>query len=209
MAAELDFYQFQDPDADLVRRCQEGGPAGEQSFETLMARHAWRIQRRAARILGSESDAEDVVQEVFTNVHRFIHRYQPDRPFRHWLSVVTLNACRLELRRRAGRERRHEALRRDPATRTCDEIGLDPILRSWLCEAIGELPATTRDCIVARVLEGRPYREIAQRTNLSEPAVKMRVARGLRDLRSRYGLSGGVRALRAHEGGDSAAIHAA
>jgi len=83
---------LEDPDAELVRRCQAGGADGALAFGLIVERHAARIQRRAARILGDDSEAEDVVQEVFVNVHRFLRRYRPDRPFSHWLSVVTLNA---------------------------------------------------------------------------------------------------------------------
>ena len=176
---------LQDPDADLVARCQAGGPDASACFAELMDRHAGRIHNRAARILGSDSDAEDVVQEVFVNVHRFLHRYQPDRPFHHWLSVVTLNACRIELRRRAGRNRRHEAFRLDPARKTESKIEGDPILREWLSEALGSLPEMTQRAIVLRAVDGLGYREIAEKCGLSEPAAKMRVLRGLRELRSR------------------------
>ena len=175
-----------DPDAELVRRCQAGGPDASICFTRLLERHAARIQRRAARILGDESEAEDVVQDVFLNVHRFLHRYQPDRPFSHWLSVVTLNACRIELRRRGGRDRRHDAYRKDPGQSFTTTVTGDPILRAWLDQALASLPATTRDCILLRALDGLSYREVAERTGLSEPAAKMRVLRGLRDLRASY-----------------------
>jgi len=174
-----------DPDADLVRRCQAGGPDASTCFTQLLDRHAAQIQRRAARILGDESEAEDVVQDVFLNVHRFLHRYRPDRPFSHWLSIVTLNACRIELRRRSGRDRRHDALRKDPSHARVTSVEGDPILRGWLDQELASLPATTRECILLRALDGCSYREVAARTGLSEPAAKMRV---LRDLRASYEL---------------------
>jgi len=180
---------FEDPDAELVRRCQEGGPDAALCFSQLVERHATRIHRRAARILGDECEAEDIVQDVFVNVHRFLHRYRPDRPFHHWLSVVTLNACRIELRRRAGRDRRHEAFRLDPGRTTEAAIEGDPLLRGWLQEALDDLPESTRQAILLRAIDGLGYREIAERCGLSEPATKMRVLRGLRDLRARYDLA--------------------
>ena len=173
-----------DPDAELVRRCQAGGPDADRCFRELMDRHAPRIRRRAARILGDESEADDVVQEVFVNVHRFLHRYRPDRPFSHWLSVVTLNACRIELRRRGGRDRRHQAYRQDPRRTTVSTQDSDPILRDWLERALDGLPAKTRKAIVMRAVDGYGYREIAEACGLSEPATKMRVLRGLRELRA-------------------------
>lgn len=175
-----------DPDAELVLRCQAGGPDADACFSELVRRHATRIRRRASRILGDDSEAEDVVQEVFVNVHRFLHRYRPDRPFSHWLSVVTLNACRIELRRRAGRDRRHEAYRQDPGRLTETSLESDPLLREWLEEALDELNPLTRRAILLRAIDGLGYRAIAEHVGLSEPATKMRVLRGLRDLKARY-----------------------
>ena len=175
-----------DPDADLVRRLKAGGPDAARCFDLLVTRHRARLRRRAARILGDDSEAEDVVQEVFTNVHRFLDRFTPDRPFSHWLSVVTLNACRIELRRRTARTRRHDAFEADPLRPTTTALGGDPLLRDALAEAFEALDARTRDYIVLRVLEGLSYLEIAERCGQSEAAVKMRVLRGLRELRARH-----------------------
>ncbi|MEZ4281120.1 MAG: sigma-70 family RNA polymerase sigma factor [Myxococcota bacterium] len=176
----------QDPDFELVRRLKAGGPDAGLCFDRLVARHGTRLRRRAARILGDEIEAEDVVQEVFTNVHRFLDRFTPDRPFSHWLSVVTLNACRIELRRRTARSRRHSAFEADPLQPTTTTTAGDPILRDALAAAFAELDVRTRDCIVLRVLEGLSYQEIGQRCGQSEAAVKMRVLRGLRELRARH-----------------------
>ncbi|MBY0398696.1 sigma-70 family RNA polymerase sigma factor [Myxococcota bacterium] len=173
-----------DPDADLVRRLKSSGPDAGHCFAELMARHADRLRRRAARILGDESEADDVVQDVFTNVHRFLDRFTPDRPFAHWLSVVTLNACRIELRRRTARIRRHDAFTSDPLRPTTTAIAGDPLLRDALARAFASLDPRTRDCIVLRVLDGLSYQEIATRCGQSEAAVKMRVLRGLRELRA-------------------------
>ncbi len=175
-----------DEDAELVAACQAGGPDSDACFSELVRRHSPRILRRATRMLGNESEAEDVVQEVFVNVHRFLDRYRPDRPFNHWLSVVTLNACRIELRRRAGRYRRHDAFRRDPIRTTARSLEGDVLLRGWLSDALEDLHPVTRDCIVLRAVDGLPYLEVAARSGLTEPAAKMRVLRGLRDLRARY-----------------------
>ena len=175
-----------DPDLALIRTFQAGGPGADASFAELVDRHAPRIRRRAARILGDEGDAEDIVQDVFLNVHRFLDRYRPDRPFAHWLAVVTLNACRIELRRRGARDRRHDAYRRDPARDLLATQAGDPLLRDWLNRALDDMPSLTRECILMRALDGLAYREIGERCGTSEAAAKMRVLRGLKELRERY-----------------------
>ena len=105
---------------------------------------------------------------------------------------MTLNACRIELRSRASRERRHEAFRTRGPGETFDVPDPDPMLREWLGEALGDLPEPTRRSILLRVLEGLSYREIAEREGATVPAVKMRVARGLRTLRARIQLDGAI-----------------
>ncbi|MFK7896244.1 MAG: RNA polymerase sigma factor [Myxococcota bacterium] len=186
MSSNLESAPLLDEDAELVAACQAGGPDADACFAELVRRHSPRILRRATRMLGSESEAEDIVQEVFVNVHRFLDRYKPDRPFNHWLSVVTLNACRVELRRRAGRDRRHEAFRLDPGRGKNTSIDGDVILRGWLSEALKDLHPVTRDCVVLRAVEGLSYREVSARAGITEAAAKMRVLRGLRELRERY-----------------------
>jgi RNA polymerase sigma-70 factor (ECF subfamily) len=186
MSSHLESAILLDEDAELVASCQAGGPDADACFAELVRRHSPRILRRATRMLGNESEAEDVVQEVFVNVHRFLDRYQPDRPFNHWLSVVTLNACRIELRRRAGRDRRHDAFRRDPIRETDLSIKGDVLLRGWLSTALEDLHPVTRDCVVLRAVDGLSYRDVGARCGLTEAAAKMRVLRGLRELRERY-----------------------
>lgn len=186
MDEDADSLRETDPDADLVRRLKASDGDAGSCFAQLVARHGARLRRRAARILGDESEAEDVVQEVFINVHRFLDRFTPDRPFAHWLSVITLNACRIELRRRAARDRRHDAYEADPLRPSATATGGDPLLREALVRAFAELDVRTRDCIMLRVLDGLSYQEIGERCGQSEAAVKMRVLRGLRELRARH-----------------------
>ncbi len=53
----------------------------------------------------------------------------------------------------------------------------------WVAELLDRLPAAERDAIRRRVLEERPYKEIAQRLRTSELVVRKRVSRGLARLR--------------------------
>lgn len=64
--------------------------------------------------------------------------------------------------------------------------GCDPRLE----EALRQLPAAQRDAIFARVVEERPYGEIASSLQTSEMVVRQRVTRGLRTLRERLGERG-------------------
>ena len=53
-------------------------------------------------------------------------------------------------------------------------------------DVLEHLDEPERDAFLLRELGGLGYREIAERCGLSEPAAKMRVLRGLRELRARF-----------------------
>ncbi len=174
-----------DPDRELVERAQGELPYGTRAFDELVRRHSSRVYQRAYRILRSRPDAEEAAQEVFLAAFRNLPRYRFERPFGHWLNVVTLNACRMALRQRAQQERKREAVA-DEAPRTTAPEASDPSLRKVVLELLDELEPGTRIPLLMRFVEGHSFPDIAQELDLSEPAVKMRVSRGAKRLRELY-----------------------
>ena len=99
-----------DPDRPLVERAQSELPYGTAAYNELVRRYSDRVYRRAYRILRSQADAEEAVQDVFLAVFRSVRRYRFEKPFVHWLNTITLNSCRMILRKRASEQRRRSAL---------------------------------------------------------------------------------------------------
>jgi RNA polymerase sigma-70 factor (ECF subfamily) len=66
-----------------------------------------------------------------------------------------------------------------------DELAATADSQARLEAAVQELPKAQRDAVLARVVEERPYTEIAERMACSEMVVRQRVSRGLRNLRTR------------------------
>ncbi|MDH3213316.1 MAG: sigma-70 family RNA polymerase sigma factor [Myxococcales bacterium] len=83
-----------DPHRALVERVQREVPYATTAFSELVDTLGSSVFARARRILGSSEDAEDALQEVFLRVFRSIAEFRFDRPFVHWLQVITLNTCR-------------------------------------------------------------------------------------------------------------------
>jgi len=185
MAAGTFRSQSQWSDAELVAHAQEELPDRSESLELLFARHLPAMVCRARRMVQSQADAEDVAQEVCKNVLRALPDYRPDRPFAHWLQVIVRNACLGRLRRRR-REARGLWELRSARPRTTGSPAPDPILRGVLLELLDSLHPGTRDALLMRIVEERPYGEIAARLGIGESAVKMRVARGRRAIADRY-----------------------
>ncbi|HEV3397732.1 MAG TPA: RNA polymerase subunit sigma-70 [Actinomycetes bacterium] len=82
-----------------------GARAGTQeAFEELFERHRRELLVYCYRMLGSFSEAEDLLQETFERAWRSIDRFDPEAAPRAWLYKIATNAC-LDVLRRRGRRR--------------------------------------------------------------------------------------------------------
>lgn len=84
----------------IVQRCQAGD---SEAFRELFRRHRGDVARLVQRLLGTTGDAEDVVQEVFLQVHRSLKDFHFGSRFSTWLYRVTVNVVLMQ--RRAARSR--------------------------------------------------------------------------------------------------------
>jgi RNA polymerase sigma-70 factor (ECF subfamily) len=84
----------------LVTRCREGDPA---AFRELFQTHRHDVARIVFRMTGSSADIEDLVQEVFLQVHRSIGDFRGDARLSTWLYRLTVNVVLMH--RRAGKSR--------------------------------------------------------------------------------------------------------
>lgn len=84
----------------LVERCQRGDA---EAFRELFRKHQLDVARLAQRMLGRTTDLEDIVQEVFLQVHRSIRDFRHGARFSTWLYRVTVNVVLMH--RRAAKSR--------------------------------------------------------------------------------------------------------
>jgi RNA polymerase sigma-70 factor, ECF subfamily len=84
----------------LVERCQRGD---EEAFRQLFRDHHADVARLAQRMLGRATELEDIVQEVFLQVHRSIRDFRHGSRFSTWLYRVTVNVVLMH--RRAAKSR--------------------------------------------------------------------------------------------------------
>jgi RNA polymerase sigma-70 factor (ECF subfamily) len=81
----------------VVNRCQEGQL---EAFTTLFNHYQNHVYDLARAILRDGPAAEDAVQDTFLAVFQKIESYQGDSTFETWLTAVTVNECRMKLRKR-------------------------------------------------------------------------------------------------------------
>jgi RNA polymerase sigma-70 factor (ECF subfamily) len=67
---------------------------GDQSAATWLVHEHRGLVLSAARRWGVPEEMEqDAVQEVFVRVFNSLHLFRPEKPFAHWLNVITRNTC--------------------------------------------------------------------------------------------------------------------
>ena len=77
------------------------GAGDTVAFEELVERHQRLVVGTVARMLGNNSDVEDIAQQVFVRVWKSAKRYVPRAKFTTWLLKITRNLVFNELRRRS------------------------------------------------------------------------------------------------------------
>jgi RNA polymerase sigma-70 factor (ECF subfamily) len=180
-------------DAEDVRLMQLVSQGDTSAFEELIERHQALVAGTVARMLSSNSDVEDIAQQVFIRVWKSARRYVPRAKFTTWLLKITRNLVFNELRR--TKRHAHVPLQSEPGAEdppVKDETNLAPdasLLESELQrtieEAILQLPETQRMALVLRRYEQLSYEQIAEVLDLSVPAVKSVLFRARSELRSR------------------------
>src|SRR5207247_10672950 len=86
-------------DAEDVRLMRLVSRGDTSAFEELIERHQALVAGTVARMLSSNSDVEDIAQEVFIRVWKSARRYVPRAKFTTWLLKITRNLVFNELRR--------------------------------------------------------------------------------------------------------------
>jgi RNA polymerase sigma-70 factor (ECF subfamily) len=172
------------PDRRILERMTKGDA---EALRALYDAHARAVYSLALRILRSQSDAEDVVQEVFLQAWRQAARYDAMRgTVAGWLLMQTKTRAIDRLRARMARPQSADV---DRATRKADP-GAAPDLQVVQAEqavrvkaALEQLPLLQRTALELAYYEGLTHAEIAERLEQPLGTVKTRIRQGLLKLR--------------------------
>lgn len=166
----------------------------ERAFQELVERHQFRIVGTIAKMLGGESDAEDIAQQVFIRVWQSAPRYSPSAKFTTWLLAITRNLVFNEMRRRQrarlvplepGDAERATVGHADVSARSAPEQIAEAEVQEAVSRAIAELPESQRLAVILRRYENMPYEDIAKVLETTVPSVKSLLFRARGDLRER------------------------
>lgn len=183
----------EDPEGVLLAALRAGDPA---AFETLVRAHGPRLLAVARRFVGSEWEAQDVVQEAFLSAFRSLDGFLGAARLGTWLHRITVNAALMRLR--AHRSRPEEpiepllprfladgrlAARPREWPDSAETLAARREVRDLVRRSIDRLPDGYRAVLLLRDIEELDTAEAARLLGLTESTVKVRLHRARLALR--------------------------
>jgi RNA polymerase sigma-70 factor (ECF subfamily) len=178
-----------------VESLREGS---ERAYEELLIRFQQPVYALALRLLDDQSEACDVVQEVFLKVFRNVGAFRGQSTLKTWIYRITVNEAH-NARRWFFRHRRAEVeLDKNPdESRSWKEIipdrGRSPFDEAFDSEqhnmieaALKRINPIFREAVALRDISDLAYEEIAEILGVSLGTVKSRILRGREALREEF-----------------------
>jgi RNA polymerase sigma-70 factor, ECF subfamily len=198
-------------DDDLVQAAQSGN---HEAFAELCRRHAQPVRRRILGIVRHQEDAEDALQETLLRTYANLGRFRQSAKFSTWITAIGINAALSVLRKRKSRrESDIEPYSPDEPAWDIADQSPDPELRVAkrqiilrLRKEVQGLPPKMQEVVTTYYRHDYSLQQTAEALGISVPAVKSRLVRGRRSLRSSFeqkGLLNSSRKMR----DDSAVLH--
>lgn len=184
-----------DNDFDLIQAINSGQA---EKFHDLVKRYEQKLYNFSLRMCRNPSDAEDMIQDTFLNVFKYLINFRHETKFKNWLYKVAASTC-IKKRRKSkfapDKELSLDEFLPNDETEKPEHVPewallpLDKLLNEELSGVINktilELPKKYRAVIVLRDIEGFSTAETAQILNLSPSNVKVRLHRARLYLRDK------------------------
>jgi RNA polymerase sigma-70 factor (ECF subfamily) len=187
--------RIKDNDTELIQAINSGQ---FDLFHELVKRYEQKLYNFSLRMCRDPSDAEDMVQETFLNVFRYLKDFRYETKFKNWLYRIAASTC-IKKRRKSKFAPERELSLEDFIPKDEGEaqeqvpnwamMPLDQLLNEELADMVNQailsLPEKYRVVIVLRDLEGFSTAETAHILGLSAANVKVRLHRARLFLREK------------------------
>jgi len=187
MTSSRNRKKIKDRDTELIEAINSGR---HEQFQELVKRYEQKVYNFGLRMCGDVYDAEDVVQDTFLNVFKYLKDFRYETRFKNWLYRIATSTC-IKKRRKSKfapeRELSLEEFLPDEYTTGPGDIPdwaqlpLDQVLNEELSQhlkaAILTLPEKYRVIVILRDIEGFSTAETSQILELKRSNVKVRLHR--------------------------------
>lgn len=191
-SVDIEYSPTEMSDEMLVSRAKSGDT---DAFVELSKRHAGKVFQATYRVTRNRQDAEDALQDSFLKAFTHMKDFQERSSFSTWLTRIAINEALMILRKKRNSSEISIDSTHDPAgnfeTWEPKSPWENPEIRyvrrerqKLLRQAIHQLPPVFRDVVQLRHAREYSGQEIAQSLGITVSAVKSRLSRAKRALRT-------------------------
>lgn len=163
-----------DINKDIIERSKKGNRQAQYQLYKLYSRAMFNI---CYRMMNDRSDAEDMLQESFSEAFRRLDSFRFESTFGAWLKMIVINKCINEIKRKKAQLEFFDDMSpfEDEEDLTEEqETGLSP---ERIKKAMDGLPKGSRMIFSLYLLEGYDHQEISEILNISESNSKTQYMR--------------------------------
>lgn len=170
-------------DMTLAGRCVSGDC---QAQRELFRAHRRQVHATLHRVLGSNRDMEDLVQEAFLEIFRSLSRFRGEAKLSTWIDRITARVAFNYLKRKKSRPVLLEAVPEMPSgDPSAERRVMAREAARHLYRLLDRLDPKYRIAFALHAIDGRPLRDVAAITDSSLVATKSRVWRARREIEKR------------------------
>lgn len=158
-------------------------------FEFLVARYQRHFLERATYVVKDRDEAEDIVQDTFVRIYRFAPRFNGNAgTFRAWAMTILMNVARTKYQKKSKEWKRQASLTPEHYESLAEPSSTEALeAKDIVRRALEFVPHDVKTILQLAFIQGLPYREIARLEGTTEGAIKTRVHRAKKVLRSIIG----------------------
>jgi RNA polymerase sigma factor (sigma-70 family) len=164
--------------APLIEECRKGNSKAQFRLYNQYSKAMYNL---AYRILNNREDAEDMLQEAFTECFRSIDSFRFESTFGAWLKKILINKCLNQLKKKKIDLTLCETLPQCIEEEEAEEVAYDT---GKIFKSIEKLPDGYRVILTLYLLEGYDHTEISYILGISESTSKSQYSRAKEKLRN-------------------------
>jgi RNA polymerase sigma-70 factor (ECF subfamily) len=155
----------------------------DAAAELLIETHAAAIGRSCMALLGSQSEAEDALQETLLAALDGLEAFRGEGTLRGWLLAVARRRCARRLEARSRERDAKQSMTLPEAEPSAERTTMARRARTLL----EQIRPSEREALVLRFAGELSFRELGEACGIDEAAARKRVSRGLLRLRGLLG----------------------
>ena len=167
---------------ELIEKSKEGNNQAQYKLYELYAKAMYNL---CYRMMHNREEAEDMLQEAFTDAFRHLKSFRYESNFSSWLKNIVINKCINHIKKKKADLQFFEDMSYFDEKDDSEEAYAPGLSVENVKKAMEHLPNGSRMIFSLYLLEGYDHREISQILNISESNSKsqyMRAKRKIKDI---------------------------